>query len=513
MPSRLLVLLLIVSFLAPLLAAEPLSAATQRWLSERTVQRKERATIITAAEADRRDRAAKAAKQLEELFKRAAESRVAGQESQLSALITGIHSIHPDPVKGFKERLAALGPVPEAPAPAAIRAWTKVLADKRSAMTKPTEQLGQRALEAGVLGIAHQCLEQVLTIQPDHAGLRKNLRQVQIDGRWYGPREQEIAKSGLRWDQRLGWIVGKEAAQYADGRYFGLDTKQWTTMAAADAGHRTWAKPWVIKTEHLEVRGTAELSKLVEVANRLEEFYGRIFGSYSGFFAGGKGQARDVRLIFGLLDHPPLVVNVAYDKADYPASLPNGISAGWTAGMFIPSASASFFYAGPQEVLYHEFTHQILHMFTNGNQAPVWVVEGVAVYTQAPTFVDGRMVLGRLAGNSHLLHQLRLIADKKEMSIDEILDFTSYQAWSEATDPGPQYSAAGMLVQFCMEAEGRRYRDDFIDYLRDAYRGETNERAVWLYLGLDRPTMIAAYKTWQEALAKQPTEPAPSAGQ
>ncbi|MCK6489083.1 MAG: hypothetical protein L6R48_12255, partial [Planctomycetes bacterium] len=78
----------------------------------------------------------------------------------------------------------------------------------------------------------------------------------------------------------------------------------------------------------------------------------------------------DMKVIFGTSGHPRLVVNVARDEGWYQRILPKGVSAGWSAGMFVSSTGASYFYAGSYEVMYHEFTHQILHMFTGGDASP-----------------------------------------------------------------------------------------------------------------------------------------------
>jgi hypothetical protein len=487
--------------------AEAMNPTTQRWLAEREALRKDRQHLVQGAAADRKVRAEKAAKIFGEIMVKTAENRQPGQDEALHRLLAGLRSIDPAPFVGCSEQIAALPSPPTAADPKLAKAWSKLLEDKRLQMTRPSELLGQKALQKNVLSIAHECLEQVLAIAPDHAGLRKGLRQVKIDGRWYGPREQEIARSGLRWDDKLGWILAKERERYANGAYYDFTTKNWTTMAQADADHANRARQWVIQTEHLEIRGTARLADLVDVANRIEAFYDRIFGVYSGFFAGRKGQVNDVQLIFGMLDHPRLVLNVARDKEDYAHSLPAGVEAGWSDGMFIPGAGASYFYAGPTEVVYHEFTHQVLRQFTGTDSAPVWAVEGVAVYSQVPEFHDGRMVLGRMAGNSHLRHHLDLLQEGKHMPIAELLDLESHAAWSRSDDPGRQYAAAGMFVQFCMESENRRWREDFIDYLREAYRGESDGRKVWLYLGIERSALEEAYTVWQTATAANPPSP------
>ncbi len=301
-------------------------------------------------------------------------------------------------------------------------------------------------------------------------------------------------RSGLKWDDKLGWIVAKEAARYAKGDYFDLQEKRWTTLEAAEAAHATLDKGWHILTEHLEISGNAPLPALIDVANRLEEFYAQIFASYAAFFAKDKS---DVKLIFGLLDHDRLLVSVAKDKEDYRKSLPTGVDPGWTAGMWIPAVGSSFFYAGQKQVIYHEFTHQILHVFSHGNQSPAWLCEGVAVYTQSPHFGrNGAMQLGVLAEN----YQIRMYFDQRKagtaITMEQTMALTDGRVWASASDPSANYPAAGALVEFCMEGESRRYRADFIDFLRDSYLGTTMGRTLPDYLNLNKQAFAQAYEKW-----------------
>jgi hypothetical protein len=75
--------------------------------------------------------------------------------------------------------------------------------------------------------------------------------------------------------------------------------------------------------------------------------------------------------------------------------------------------------------------------------------------------------------------------------------------WSGAKDPGPQYAAAGALAWYLMEGEGRRYRADFIDFLRDSYHGSA-AMPLAAYLGLSDAELASGYAAWQDATATDP---------
>ena len=477
------------------------AAADKKWFEARAANRAGRDGMYKGAAADRADRAKKAAVVAQEIAKKATDLRVPGQDQTFARIVEFIDRLDPAQAEPVKAAFAALPAEPATAEPKAVKAWETFFKGKQGALTKQTMALGDKAMIAGVNDIAFDCLTQVLTYDPDHASLRKALGLTKVDERYYGPKDMELVKAGLRWDDKLGWIVIKDLARYQNGDYFDLQTRKWTTLDEANTRRSELAEQWVVQTEHLELRGTAKLQDLVDAANKLEKFYAQIFASYSLFFSKGQG---DMKLIFGLLDHPRLVINIAKDPAAYKASLPSGVPAGFSAGMWIPAAGASFFYAGPMEVMYHEFTHQILDVFSEGSRAPVWAVEGIAVYTQAPTYSEGELHLGKLEKNGMVRNHFRRLAAGNAMTLEQLMALT-HQSWSAAADPGPQYSAAGALAQFCMEADNRRYRSDYVEFVRDCYLGQTQDHTLWDYLGMTREAFVTAYKAWEKSTGESLT--------
>ena len=490
------------------LAAEAPAKAAE-WAKAREQQRKGRQALEKGASEDRLSRADKAAKIIAELLAKAPEFGVGDHDADLLDLIAGVMFLNPAAAEPLR---TALEKFPETSDPAKAKAWSQLLESRRKELLRPTERLFKQALDAGVPSVARDCLDQALTFWPDHKDVRRNLSEAKQGDRWYGPRDQQRLKAGLVWDMKLGWIVASARERYAKGEYFDLQDKTWTTLEAANAKRAAASSRWVIPTEHLIVQGTAPLTVMVDTANRLESFYDRVFASYSGFFvkAGAKGGS-DVKLLFGTSAHDPLVINVAKDKEAYQASLPPRVSAGWSDGMFTSSTKESYFYQGSAEVIYHEFTHQILHVFTDTNRAPAWLTEGAAVYTQGPVFREGRMELGHVDTNSHLRLYIRQSREDKALPLGKILKLEDGLAWSNSPTPDLNYPAAGAVVQFCMESEQRRYRADFLDFLRDSYRGETRGYELWEYLGMDYASFDKRYATWRDDFIAKPPREAPAA--
>ena len=474
------------------------NAQDARYLAQRATLRQERQAIQILADKDRQTRAGQAAKEIRLLIDVAAKAPGAWQRPTLEGLVSGLARQDPALAATLTGELAPLTGDGEPPR-AERSAWEKKVDAARRRICAPLEEFCQRAVNAGVIDVAYDQMLQVLAYWPEHPDLHRNLGLQKVGDRWYGPRDLERVRGGMTWVGDLGWIFTKERKRYEAGDYFDPQSRVWTTLAKANAAHGTWKSPWILSTEHLEIRGTAPLGELVGAAEALERFYTRVFGAYANFFApGGKG---DLRLVFGLAQHPRLLVNIGKDEADYQAGLPPGTDAGWSAGMFIPRIPASFFYAGPPELYYHEFTHQILHVFSNGNQAPAWLCEGVAVYSQAPRYSGGGLEFGDVAGNQHLQGFIR--DPKLRLPLARILDLSDQQAWNAATHPEANYASAGMLVQFCMEADKRAMRADFIDFLRDSYRGQTNDHPLNQYLGLSQNDLEERFAAWCTKLVAQ----------
>ncbi len=490
--------LLLLALVGSLPALESPAKALE-WARGREQVRTVRVAIEQGAAADRTDRAGRAAKIVAELIARGATMGVARTDADLRDLINGVRFLSPAAAAPLDAALAPLPAAAEAkPDAKTARAWSQLLDNRRLDLLKPTEVLFKKARDAGMPSIARDCVDQALVFWPAHRDLRRNLGQTLVDGRWYGPRETELTRQGLRWDDELGWIVADARERYAKDEYFDLADRRWTTLHEADSRHSQLAQRWVLTTEHLQIQGTAPLRALVDTANRLESFYDRVFAAYAGFFVTpGKRSADDLRLLFGTLDHPRLVINVADGIEGYRRSLPATVDPGWSDGMFMPSTRESYFYAGPAEIIYHEFTHQILHVFTGTNRSPAWLSEGAAVYTEAPQFSGTRMILGDITGNTHLGMFIRQEGDGVALTLESLLALEDGGVWLKSTTPELNYPAAGALVQFCMEAENRRYRADFIDFLRDSYRNETRGYRLWEYLGMDYRTFATRYGTWR----------------
>ncbi len=473
-------------------------ALDARFVKQRLQLRQQRAELRAQACADRERRRENAEEIVAALLDVAAEHRVPGQAAILNQMCVGLRRLGSKRTEAFEGRIAALPAAPDAADYRERRAWEKAYDKQLRKLLTRTGDLLNRAIKAKLTDLAHEFLTEILCFDPDRAPLRTSLGQRKHEGRWLGPFEYAMARRGARWDPELAWILERERERYENGDYFDIQLKKWLPLEEANRVHGDLGAPWVIRTPHLEIRGTAPLAVLAEAGTRLEQFYAQIFAAYANAFT---VDANDYELILGMADHDPLKVWIYRDKEQYHEALPNAPA--WSAGLFSGRQRCSYFYGRVGETMYHEFTHQIFNIFSGGNRSEVWLTESIAVYTQSPTWNElGDLVLGERKRANRARSYLRAYAAKKHLPIQELLRI-SHHAWTNATDPGRNYDAAGALAQFCMEARKRSFRKDYVDYIRDAYRGRASH-PLWEYLGMDGPAFIAAFEAWCEAGGKDP---------
>ncbi|MHC5067869.1 MAG: hypothetical protein ACYTF0_04705, partial [Planctomycetota bacterium] len=353
------ILLLTLCCLLALPAAEPTPKQIAQFTQGRAALRDQRATLRQQANDDRERRAAEASEHITTLLDTAIEYRLPGQAALFDSMIRTLERLDPEAAAALDVRVTAeLGPEPAELDRKAASKWNSVRKRTMSKWVKRTQDLLNKSIKGGVTDLSYEFLRELLGFWPDNERLRKQLGQHDVNGSWLGPYATAMAKKGMHWDQRLGWVISGEEARYEAGEIFDLTDNTWRPLDAANAAHAKLANPWLIRTEHLELRGHVDLPVLVEAANKLEAFYAQIFAAYSSFFT---TTAVDYKLILGMSDHDPLPITIYRDKEQYHRALPQAPS--WSAGRFSPS-SGSHLYGAISDVMYHEFTHQILFTFT-----------------------------------------------------------------------------------------------------------------------------------------------------
>lgn len=497
-----------------LAAAVTPATAQDSWSAKRAAARALRTQLVAEAHADAANRADHAAKAISALLDRVASGQVTARFEDLAQLIAGLGRLDASRLGKLPKRLTALTPAQapdtlDDPAP-----WDAALQQVRDAVTDRPYTLLKRAANAGEVGLAVELMWEVLWFNPDHAKIRKGLGMGRLpakleakaaldrtrardafkgnriryerfdpDRLWYRAFDAARLKEGLVWSPQLGWANPAYPDRYDRGGVFDLQQRKWVTLQSANAYHSRPERAWEVRTEHLIIRGTADLAVLADAATQLNAFRREIFGLYAGFFLAS--DEHDVlRLALGLADTKPLEVWILRDHAQY---LQVSGAPAWSGGVYIPSQGVCYFYGRVNPTMFHEFTHQILGVFAGRNSAPAWLVEGIAVHTETAAFKQGRVAI-RGARPSH------------KFSVPELMKLKTnraWHAWHGSGDNPSAYADAGSLVTFCMNADDARHRADTLDFIRDSYLGRTRGREIWDYLGVEQNTFVRDYERWR----------------
>ncbi|MEZ6191619.1 MAG: hypothetical protein R3C45_10060 [Phycisphaerales bacterium] len=476
----------------------------------REKQRQARLDLRIAAQVDREARAAHAAAQVAALLDRVEAGGVHVAGVDFWQLLAGLGRLSPDHLGDLPGRLRKLELRDGPSDPAGVQA----LVQTRASITDRPWELLRNAAGAGHVRLATEFMWEVLYFDPDYEPIRKALGQQkvnpdkvsglqteQITGElaqrlpeikglhpnryWFSAFDAARLKQGLWWDPRFGWIDAKSPDRYEKGYVYDLQRKQWTTLDEANAYHAKPGRDWVIRTEHMLIMGTADLGVLAEVADRLEALYDEIFRTFPGFFTESR-RVDAMRYALGLAEHEPFAVWVYADHAEY---VQRADAVGWSGGIFKRSNGTAYFYGRPSPTMYHEFTHQVLHVMTGGNRAPSWLTEGIAVYTQTVTFgIRGAEFSGAPADDS--------------WSLDDLFALRGGDDWYRAYENAQRknlsspYGPAGSVVTFAMQYDDQNFQAEFVDFLRDNYRGRSGNHDVWEYLGMDEGAFRRAYAEW-----------------
>lgn len=361
---------------------------------------------------------------------------------------------------------------------------------KRSAASNPP-QYAQAAM----------CLRGVLERQPGHAEARRLLGYVPHDGGWARPFAVRQLKEGNVNHPVYGWVptdwvAHLEAGELPAPMARGQKKPRWLPAREADELRSHWKNPWVIATEHFEIRSDVPLDEAIEFARRLEAFYDLFFTLMADVVRDNLPLARRFRSpsLTGEASYRPHQVDYFASKDEYVEHL--GSSVGQhieeSLGYYNPprpgkgNRAPALFFRDPggqlpvTATLYHEVSHQLLFetVGPNGytkNVGNYWVFEGLGTYFETLTpQPDGSLEVGGLVGE-RILAARQSLAAGKFLPLDQFL-LLDQNAFNRPDRIHDHYQQAMALTVFLMQWKDETYREAFLDYVRDAYRGRIKLR-------------------------------------
>jgi hypothetical protein len=359
-------------------------------------------------------------------------------------------------------------------------------------------ELAERALRANQFALADECLRRVVDRRPDHAEARRRLGYVRYNDGWATPFAVQKLSEGYVYHPTFGWVSstwvphleqGELPASPQSGRPL-----RWLTAVEADALRRTVADAWKIDTPHFLIRANVPLAEAIAFGRRLEDFHEAFIALMADVIGPERlPLAQRYRRPSATSISEPGQHYVRYfatqdQYVDYLTRL--GIpGVEIELGRYLPRKEsrqlgvppASYFFLDPTDqlgaaaTLYHEASHQLLFETAGPstyerNVGNYWVFEGLGTYFETVTpQPDGSLLIGGLVGPRVEQAELRLVKNREFVPIARLvaMDKNAFNGG----DVYLHYTESIALTIFLMQADGRRYREGFLTYVHDAYRG------------------------------------------
>lgn len=358
--------------------------------------------------------------------------------------------------------------------------------------------------------LADCCLRAVLDREPDHAESRRLLGFVAFEGGWATSFAAGLLKQAMVLHPKFGWVPDDWKPRLDRGELPGTKfvkgkPTEWLPADQADALRSGWnssqdrfQQPWRITTEHFEIQTNVPLSEAILFGRRLEQLHEVFFSMFADLIVRDRlPLARRFANTDAKPGKPTLKHAVWYfaERSQYIAYLRSKFhrDESLSLGFYMDPREArsrgttpgSYFYRDAnspidvESTLYHEASHQLLFETAgpagyDRNQGNYWVWEGLGTYfeTLAPQ-TDGSILIGGLVGPRIREARRRIVQDNDAVPIADLTALNQDRFLNDDNGHAVYfyYAESMALTLFLMHHDQGRYRDRFLDYVRDAYRG------------------------------------------
>jgi hypothetical protein len=352
--------------------------------------------------------------------------------------------------------------------------------------------------------LADECLRAVIDRQPDHAEARRLLGFVPHQGGWATPYAVRMLREGKVEHPVFGWVPSDWVPHLEKGELpappsRGQKSPRWVATQEADALHSPWENRWRIDTEHFQIQTNVPLSEAIAFGRHLEAFHDLFFSLLADLLTIDNRlplaqRFRDRKLV-GERTSAPHQVYYFKNKQEYVDFLtPIEPAIDRSLGIYIPPRpgkgrrSPAFFFRDPNgqidasATLFHEVSHQLLFESAGPNAyeknaGNYWVFEGLGTYFETVVIEpDGSLSVGALIGPRIAEAKRRLLDGQEFIPFEQFVPMGKV-AFNDDEAVHLHYAEAMALAVFLMQADDQRYREGFLDYVKDAYRGRLRRDA------------------------------------
>ena len=344
-------------------------------------------------------------------------------------------------------------------------------------------RLARRANKAGHPATAFRMLEAAVRVDPDYEPVRRLLGDQRVGDEWMTPFEAMMKRKHLSWHNRFGWLPPGHAERYEAGERFFRN--RWMTADEEQTLRRKTPRGWEIETDHFVITSNYSLERAANLAGRLEGFHRFFRRTYTDLFdsprlAGallesGTIPKKDKHKIRDFATQEEYVRTLTPKLPGVEVSLGVYLTGDRTAYFFYRDPASESGSTRPEETLYHEVSHQLIseadpavHM--PGSYGGYWASEGFACYLESfDPSGDPRV--------GDIDHSRVEAAREQFLSADSYEPFAKFEALStRAFQRGEtldvivaRYNQAAGLTHFFLNAHDGRYRDAFLQYVRELY--------------------------------------------
>lgn len=328
-----------------------------------------------------------------------------------------------------------------------------MLAELKTIGEKHADRLLERAREAsrqsrGATG--YQLLHEALVANPDHAGIRKMLGYDHNKPEGWGKASSDVRVTpGRKKQELIGWEKGTyQIIQSAHFSIYTADKEQGVKLAEAlERTYNVWRQVW------FEYWSSNNLLRSWLDGERTD----------------GASQRKHDVILFR-------------DRQQYLADLAEVEGIEISSGYYNETNRVSFFYnenPEPIDTWRHEIVHQLLQE-NGGSKRSVaelghaWLIEGIAMYFESMRDHGDVVSLGGF--DSLRLQYARLRATREGFFVPlEHLDVMDRNELQQSGNIRAIYSQSAGMSEFFFVGNDGRYRDGFIEFVKQLYRGRARD--------------------------------------
>jgi hypothetical protein len=379
-------------------------------------------------------------------------------------------------------------------------AWRARLDEIQTRSAAELSDLAERAARSQPprYGLAIVCLQEVLRRQSDHREARRVLGYIPHEGGWARPFAVHQFREGYVNHPVFGWVKADWVSHLGRGELpappaRGQKATRWLSAAEADRLRARWSPPWRFATEHFDIQTNVPLAEAISFGRRLEAFYDLFVTLLADILGENLAVIRRFRdpALAGEPPYKPHLVDYFSSKDEYVEFLSQklgGVDLSQSLGYYDPPKSGrggrapAYFFRDPggqlpvTATLYHEVSHQLLfetagpNAYTK-NAGNYWVFEGLGTYfeTVEPQ-PDGSLEVGGLVGR-RIEEAIKALVDQgRGIPLARFIELDQND-FNREDEVYLHYQQAMALTTFVMQWHEGTYRNGFLDYVRDAYRG------------------------------------------